>query len=62
MRQKFAEAGFREIQDRTAAEVTKPIPGGGTRSFSVFLMTGRKMVNDPRSRLSDGAWTPGKSG
>jgi ubiquinone/menaquinone biosynthesis C-methylase UbiE len=43
MRQEFAEAGFGEVQDRSAAEVAKPIAGGGMRSFSVFLMTGRKM-------------------
>jgi 2-polyprenyl-3-methyl-5-hydroxy-6-metoxy-1,4-benzoquinol methylase len=43
LRQEFAEVGFAEIRDRTALEVTKPLAGGGMRSFSVFLMTGRKM-------------------
>ena len=42
LRQEFIEAGFDDIRDRTAAKVTKPIPDGGKRSFSVFLMTGRK--------------------
>jgi len=42
LRQAFTEAGFDDVRDITAAEVTKPLPGGGTRKFSVFLMTGRK--------------------
>ena len=42
LRRIFIEAGFGDIQDRTAASVLKPIPDGGMRSFSVFLMTGRK--------------------
>jgi 2-polyprenyl-3-methyl-5-hydroxy-6-metoxy-1,4-benzoquinol methylase len=36
------EAGFEDITDRTAANVTKPSPDGAVRSFSVFLMIGRK--------------------
>ena len=36
------EAGFDDIRDTTAANVMKPIPDGGIRSFSVFLMTGWK--------------------
>ena len=42
LRRVFVQAGFDDIQDRTAADVTKPTPDGGKRSFSVFLMTGRK--------------------
>jgi ubiquinone/menaquinone biosynthesis C-methylase UbiE len=38
------EAGFDDVHERTAANVVKPISDGGTRSFSVFLMTGRKIV------------------
>ena len=38
----LTEAGFPDILDRTAAEVLKPVPGGGKRSFSVFLITSRK--------------------
>lgn len=44
LRRAFMEAGFDDIHDRTAANVTKPISDGGTRSFSVFLMTGQKMA------------------
>jgi 2-polyprenyl-3-methyl-5-hydroxy-6-metoxy-1,4-benzoquinol methylase len=42
LRSVLIQAGFDDIQDRTAAYVTKPIPDGTMRSFSVFLMTGRK--------------------
>lgn len=42
LRRVFTEAGFDDIEDRIAANVTKPIPDGGMRSFSVFLMIGRK--------------------
>ncbi len=42
MRQALTDAGFGEIRDRTAAEVVKPSARGGTRLFSVFLMTGRR--------------------
>jgi ubiquinone/menaquinone biosynthesis C-methylase UbiE len=38
----YLEAGFDDIRDRTAAEVTKPAHDDGTRSFTIFLMTGRK--------------------
>jgi ubiquinone/menaquinone biosynthesis C-methylase UbiE len=41
MRQMFASAGFVDVGDRTAATVVKPVPGG-TRSFTVFLTSGRK--------------------
>ncbi|MBF0475364.1 MAG: class I SAM-dependent methyltransferase [Deltaproteobacteria bacterium] len=35
-------AGFEQIRDRTAATVLRPTPEGGTRPFTVFLITGRK--------------------
>jgi len=42
LRKDFMEAGFDDIRDRTAAEVMKPGSDGGVRTFTVFLMTGRK--------------------
>jgi ubiquinone/menaquinone biosynthesis C-methylase UbiE len=42
LRRYFMDAGFGDIRDRTAAEVIKPVSDGGVRSFTVFLMTGRK--------------------
>ena len=42
LRKDFMEAGFDDILDRTAAEVMKPGSDGGMRSFTIFLMTGRK--------------------
>lgn len=42
LRRNFMEAGFEDIRDRTAAEIIKPVPDGGTKLFTVFLMTGRK--------------------
>jgi ubiquinone/menaquinone biosynthesis C-methylase UbiE len=42
LRQAFAEAGFEDVQDTTAAEVVKPDRDGKLRSFSIFLMTGIK--------------------
>jgi SAM-dependent methyltransferase len=41
LRQMFNTAGFSDVRHRTAATVVKPVPGG-TRSFTVFLMIGRK--------------------
>jgi ubiquinone/menaquinone biosynthesis C-methylase UbiE len=41
LRQMFIKAGFSDVRDRTAAKVVKPVPGGN-RTFTVFLMTGRK--------------------
>lgn len=38
----FKEAGFRNIQCRTAAQITKPVHGGGNREFTIFLITGCK--------------------
>lgn len=42
LRRSFAQVGFEEIRDRTAAEINKPDSDGEMRRFSVFLMTGRK--------------------
>ncbi len=42
MRQYFAEAGFENITEETAAGVTKPSFNQGIREFTIFLMTGRK--------------------
>jgi ubiquinone/menaquinone biosynthesis C-methylase UbiE len=42
LRKDFMEAGFDDIRDRTPAGVIKPASDGGQRSFTIFLMTGRK--------------------
>jgi len=42
LHQAFADAGFRGVQDTTAAEVVKPGRDGRLRQFSIFLMTGIK--------------------
>ncbi len=34
------DAGFRNIRCRTVARLSKPVPGGGSREFTIFLMTG----------------------
>jgi len=41
-KQAFRDAGFDQVQDRTAATVSKPMPGGQSRSFTVGLVTGKK--------------------
>jgi ubiquinone/menaquinone biosynthesis C-methylase UbiE len=33
------ETGFRDIRYSTVARLTKPVSGGGTRAFTIFLMT-----------------------
>jgi ubiquinone/menaquinone biosynthesis C-methylase UbiE len=43
MSRAFIKAGFSAIRSRTAAEIIKPTPLGGTRSFTVFLVAGRKI-------------------
>jgi 2-polyprenyl-3-methyl-5-hydroxy-6-metoxy-1,4-benzoquinol methylase len=40
LRQAFVGVGFEDVQDTTAAEVTKPTRLGEQRRFTVFLMTG----------------------
>lgn len=42
LRGMLSDAGFEDIRDRTAAEITKPDSDGVMRGFSVFLITGRK--------------------
>jgi ubiquinone/menaquinone biosynthesis C-methylase UbiE len=42
LRGAFAAAGFEDVRDTTAAEVTKPTRTGELRRFTIFLMTGRK--------------------
>lgn len=42
LRLAFEQAGFEDVQDRTAAEVVKPSADGGKNKFSIFLVTGRK--------------------
>ncbi len=42
MQKHFEAAGFEKVRNRTAAVVAKPAPDGGTRTFTVFLMIGRK--------------------
>ena len=41
-KQAFRDAGFDQVQDRTAATVSKPMPDGQSRSFTVGLITGKK--------------------
>ena len=42
LRELMSQAGFGEIRDRTAGEIVKAVAGGGERTFTVFLMTGRR--------------------
>ena len=42
MQKHFESAGFEHVRNRTAAVVVKPAPEGKSRTFTVFLMTGRK--------------------
>lgn len=35
----IGEAGFRDIRSRTAARVIKPVSGGTSREFTIFLLT-----------------------
>jgi len=38
----FIDAGFHDVRHRVAAQVEKPISGGQTRLFTMFLMIGHK--------------------
>jgi 2-polyprenyl-3-methyl-5-hydroxy-6-metoxy-1,4-benzoquinol methylase len=38
----FEKARFENVRNRTAAIMVKLAPGGGSRTFTVFLMTGQK--------------------
>jgi 2-polyprenyl-3-methyl-5-hydroxy-6-metoxy-1,4-benzoquinol methylase len=42
MQKHFGRAGLSEIRNRTAAMMAKPMADGGSRTFTVFLMTGKK--------------------
>ena len=42
LRQAFTAAGFADIRDTTATDIVKPLKTGDSRTFTVFLMTGRK--------------------
>lgn len=42
LRRAFEEAGFANVQDGTAAEMSRPAANGEMRRFTVFLMSGRK--------------------
>ena len=42
----FERAGFENVRNRTAAVMAKPAPEGGSRTFTVFLMTGRKRKDE----------------
>jgi hypothetical protein len=39
----FIDIGFRDVRHLTAAQVEKPVEGGGTRLFAMFLIIGRKL-------------------
>lgn len=38
----FVTAGYKDVQAITATEVVKPVAGGATERFSIFLISGRK--------------------
>jgi len=42
LRQALTDAGFRDVSDVTATEVTKPAANGELRRFTIFLITGRR--------------------
>lgn len=44
LREMFVEVGFEGVEDRMGGEVVKPVASGEMRSFSVFLMVGRRGV------------------
>nr|WP_320160414.1 class I SAM-dependent methyltransferase [uncultured Methanoregula sp.] len=41
-KQAFRHAGFDQVQDRTAAIMTKQMPDGQSRSFTIALISGKK--------------------
>ena len=41
LKRSLSEAGFSDLTDSTAAEITKPSADGTLKSFSVFLISGR---------------------
>ena len=42
LRRMLIDTGFSDVQHLTAAQIEKPVEGGRTRLFSMFLMNGRK--------------------
>jgi 2-polyprenyl-3-methyl-5-hydroxy-6-metoxy-1,4-benzoquinol methylase len=44
LRQAFIDAGFEDVRDVTAAEMTKPDAKGEMRRFTMFLTVGRKKI------------------
>jgi 2-polyprenyl-3-methyl-5-hydroxy-6-metoxy-1,4-benzoquinol methylase len=42
LRRMFIDTGFSDVRHRAAAQIEKPVGGGQTRLFAVFLMVGRK--------------------
>lgn len=42
LQRRFEDAGFEDVSHRTATSVRRPVAGGGSRDFSIFLMIGRK--------------------
>lgn len=40
--QMFSDTGFHDVRHLTAAQVEKPVEGGQTRLFEIFLIIGRK--------------------
>jgi ubiquinone/menaquinone biosynthesis C-methylase UbiE len=42
LKQIFLDSGFRDVTDRTAAQIEKPAGDGQNRLFTMFLMTGHK--------------------
>lgn len=40
--QQMAAVGLQDIEERTAAVMTKPARDGQLRDFSIFLLTGRE--------------------
>ena len=44
LRKFFVEAGFDNVTDRTAAEISKPNSADENQKFTVFVMTGRKLL------------------
>ncbi len=42
LQKSFTIAGFQNITETTAAEITKPTADGEMKTFTIFLMTGRK--------------------
>lgn len=42
LQQRLEEAGFIDVKHTTVSRMVKPVAGGGSREFTIFLMTARK--------------------